>query len=76
MELDLSALDKTEEPVKVGFSPITVHKYIIEFAIYPNGKVYPKMYPIGQSVKQFKDKRKKENARLESSQSTDEVALL
>jgi len=40
---------------------IIVHKYIVEISIYPNGKVYHKMFPIGQTKKtmsQKKDRKK------------------
>lgn len=38
---------------------LTVHKYIVEFTIYPNGKVYTKMFPIGTTLKGMKTKKKK-----------------
>ena len=54
-ELPSSSLNT---PIKQIDSGLIVHKYILEFIVYPNGKVYTKMFPIGTTLKAMKVKKK------------------
>ena len=43
------------------------NKFIIEINVYPNGSVYPSIYPIGQVLRKMKEKNtpKKKAAKIE-----------
>lgn len=36
---------------------IDVHRFMVEFTIYPNGKVFPRMFPVGHTKKEFSQKK-------------------
>jgi len=50
-----------EEPTEE--KKIMVHKYMLCINVYPSGKVYPEMFPIGQTRKKMAGKSRKKQTK-------------
>ena len=45
---------------------IVSHRFMLTIDVYPNGKVYPKVFPIGQTKKDFSQKKKKTGVKAQT----------
>ena len=46
--------------------PVIVHKFMVEIAIYPSGKAFPKVYPVGQTMKGMQKPKPKKGKKIET----------
>ena len=51
---------------------IISHKFMLTIDVYPNGKIYPKMFPIGQARKAMSSKKPKTKTKMKEVQVNEE----
>lgn len=51
---------------------ITIYKYLVELTLYPNGKMFHRMIPLGKNTRADKGKKRKFKKKLEEAEIVDE----